>query len=228
MFYYQHHTVVNVFLVGILSGYSSSYVEQSIFGNVQGRWLSVDEMKSSAALLRKKRWYGVLYDGVFAVTDGSRMPCVSFTNNYMQNAYFQEYLQEVEITNLLVWDVHEDIVHAAVDYPGSWHYNHLAAQSGLEWPLLSNENTTPGFAVLCHSAFVNNITATNGKIVRALKWNELSQLLFLSDGQPVNFLLQRLYPRERQSGEWEVLEACARFPKLMGTPLQISTSDTDC
>lgn len=108
------------------------------------------------------------------VTERSRMPYISFSNKDLQNAFFEGYLQDLEVTKLHKWEFHGIIVHAAVNYPGSGHDNRLTTQSGLYWPLLINVNTHPIVAVLGSSAFVKNISATTGKLLRGLRCSEVS------------------------------------------------------
>lgn len=168
------------------------------------RWPCIEEIRYNAALLKAKRRYGIVLDRIFAVTDGARMSCVSFEEPQLQNAYYQGYNQKVEVTNLLVWAFTGEIIHAAVNYPGSWHDNRIAALLGLYWPLLSDQKTPSGYAILGDSAFVNNMTATNGKVVRARKLNELSRMPMSAACQAIDQLLHHLYPKERQSAEWGV------------------------
>ena len=140
--------------------------------NCEIRWPSVEEMKRSEQLLTKNRKYESLLKGVFGVTDGGRMPCAVFSDPNMQNAYFEGFTQSVEVTNLFVFNFFGEIIHAAVNYPGSWHDTKLATVSGLYYPKLSDDMTPPGMAILGDSAIVNNSRITNGKIIRGRKAGE--------------------------------------------------------
>lgn len=51
---------------------------------------------------------------------------------------------------------------------------------------------------------MNNLKATNGKLVRARKLNERSKVPLATDCRAVDLILQSLYPKERQSAEWGV------------------------
>ena len=133
------------------------------------RWLDEREMLASSLLLQNNRTNGPLLKGVFAVTDGSRMPCADYMDVDTQNAYFEGFTQGVEVTNLFVWNFYGEIMHAAVNFPGSWHDKKLAGASGLYYPKLSDEMTPPGYAILRGSAFVNNTSVTNGKVLRGRK-----------------------------------------------------------
>ncbi|CDF40129.1 unnamed protein product [Chondrus crispus] len=83
------------------------------------RWPTHDDQKASAAPLENNRINEPLLQGVFAVTDGGRMACADFTNANLQNAYFEGYTQAVEVTNLFVFNFFRELIHAAVNYPGS-------------------------------------------------------------------------------------------------------------
>ena len=67
-------------------------------------WPDNDAIKESAMLLERNRKYGRLLKGIFAVTDGARMPSAKYTNSNIQNAFFEGFTQGTEVTNLLVWN----------------------------------------------------------------------------------------------------------------------------
>ena len=136
------------------------------------KWPDEGDRLAFSLLLQNNRVYGPLPKGVFAVTDGGRMPCVDYTDQDLQNAYNEGYIQSVEVTNLFVWNFYGEIIHAAVNNPGSWHDTKLAGASGLYYPKLSDVITSPGYAILGDSAFVNNTSTTNGKVLRGRKSNE--------------------------------------------------------
>lgn len=178
------------------------------------KWPSYDEMKASASLLENNRINGGLLQGIFAVTDGGRMPCADYTDTNLQNAYFEGFTQGVEVTNLFVFNFFGELIHAAINYPGSWHDTKLATVSGLYFPKLSDERTPPGMAILGDSAFVNNVRITNGKIVRGRKANETSDIPNSACLAAVDLILQRVMPSERQSAEWGVRAVKAPFARL--------------
>lgn len=124
------------------------------------------------------------------------MPCAEFENVDLQNAYFEGYTEQVEVTNLFVWNFKGEIIHAAINFPGSWHDSKLATVSGLYHELLADEKTPPGMAILADSAFVTR--TTNGKIVRARKTNETNAIPHSTFLAAVDVILQRIYPSERQ------------------------------
>lgn len=129
------------------------------------RWPTDSEMKSSADCLQSNRKFGKYLSGGSGTTDRGRMVCADYTDPNLQNAYFEGFTQNIEVTNLFVWIFHGELIHTAVHFPGSWHDSKLSGASGLYYPKLSNEMTPPGFAILRDSAFVNNTSTSNGKVL---------------------------------------------------------------
>ena len=178
------------------------------------RWPNVEEMRASASLLEHNRTYGHLLQGLFAITDIGRMPCADYTDVDLQNAYFEGFTQNVEVTNLFVRNFFGDIIHASVSYPDSCHDTQLAGMSGLYFPKLSDEMTPPGMAILGDSAFFNTTKATNGKLLRGRKSNEVNDIPKSAALAAVDLLLQRAMPSERRSAEWDVRAMKGPFQRL--------------
>lgn len=65
-------------------------------------WPTESEMLSSAGLLETNRPLGPVLRGIFAVMDGGRMPCVSYTDPDLQNACWESFTQAEEVTKLFV------------------------------------------------------------------------------------------------------------------------------
>ena len=130
------------------------------------------------------------------------MPCADCTNANLQNAYFEGYTQAVEVTKLFVFNCFGELIHAAVNYPGSWHDTKLAAVSGLYYPKLLDEFTKPGMALLGDSAFVNNVRVTHGKILRGRKSNEMHETPCSNSLAAIDIILQSFMLSERQTAEW--------------------------
>ena len=180
------------------------------------KWPTVEEMRLSASLLQQNRTHGSLLRGVFGVCDGGRMPCVTYSDPPLQNAYWEGFTQAHEVTNLFVWNFHGELIHAAINFPGSWHDSRLAAVSGLHRPKLS-EMTPSGFAILADSAFPRGGGDLAGKIIRARKANEHGD----RSGVPrsswmaaVEVMLERAMSSERQSAEWGVRALKGPFKRL--------------
>ena len=162
------------------------------------RWPNIEEMRASAALLEQNRIHGRLLQGVFGITDGGRMPCADYTDLDLQNAHFEGFTQNVEVTNLFLWSFFGEIIQAAVNYPGSWQDTKLAGMSGLYFPKLSDEMPPPGMAILGDSAFVNTTKATNGKVLRSRKSNEVNDIPKSAELASVDLMLLWYKPQNNQ------------------------------
>lgn len=102
------------------------------------------------------------------------MPCSNFINADMQNAYYEGYTPAVEVSNLVVWIVVGKIIHTAITFLRSWHDNKIAHAFALVTKKLNVSRTTLGKAILRDNAFVANLAATNGKLLRPRKANQTS------------------------------------------------------
>jgi len=215
--------------LGVWLDYSLEVLQSVVKRNKECeiRWPSHDEMEKSSSLLHCNRVNGRLLEGVFGITDGGRMPCADYTEPNLQNAYLEGFTQSVEVTNLLVFNFFGELIHAAVNYPGSWHDTKIATVSGLYYPKLSDEFTPPGMAILGDSAFVTNTKATNGKIVRSRKTNEVSNIPESAPLAAVDLLQQRIMPSERQSGEWSIRAIKAPFARQKVPLLRIVQKGLD-
>ena len=89
------------------------------------RWRTVAEMNSYTNLLTSNRKFGKYLHGLLAVTDVERMLCADFIDPELQNAYFEGFTQNIEVTNLFAWNVHGELIHAAINFPGTWHDSKL-------------------------------------------------------------------------------------------------------
>ena len=63
-------------------------------------WPKPAEMEQSANLLRHNREHGHVLEGVFAVLDGARMPCATYEDPNLNNAFWEGFTQQHEVTNL--------------------------------------------------------------------------------------------------------------------------------
>ena len=122
-----------------------------------------EEMKESSSLLARNRIYDRLLEGVLAITDGGQMPCADHTDTNLKNAYFEGFIQGTEAKNLFVFNFFGKLIHAAINYPGSWNDTKSAMVSGFYLSKLSDKMTPPGMAILGDSAFVKNTRITNRK-----------------------------------------------------------------
>lgn len=174
-------------------------------------WPSESEMKESAELLSKNRRNGSLLQKIFGVLDGGRLPCADYTDSDVQNAFYEGYTTSVEVTNLFAFNFKGELIHAAVNFPGSYHDSRLANNSGLINPLLQ-EKTPRGYAILCDSAFTAS-KEVEGKIVRGRKVNERCDVMS-EEMAAIDIILQRVLPSERQSAEWGIRAFKAPFGLL--------------
>eukprot|EP00171_Calliarthron_tuberculosum_P005428 IDg5428t1 len=164
--------------------------------------------------LMANRPNGRLMKGIFAVVDGGRIPCADYVDADMQNAYYEGYTGNVEVTNLLVFNFFGEIIHAGVNFPGSWHDSKLAVLSGLIYPKLGDDFTPPGYAILGDSAFASSMRVGGGKIVRARKQNETVDIPESPELAAVDLVLQRVLPSERQSAEWGIRALKGPFERM--------------
>jgi len=181
------------------------------------RWPTPAEMRESAGLLERNRQYGSVLKGVFGILDGARMPCATHGQPLLENAYWEGFTQGHEVTNLFVWNFRGEIIHAAINFPGSWHDSKVAHASGLYHPKLSDAVTPRGFAILGDSAFPSRTSILQGKIVRSRKVNEIPRAGTVTETAyraAIDLLLDRAMPSERQSAEWGVRAIKGPFKRL--------------
>lgn len=177
-------------------------------------WPTVQEMDQSYNLLKMNRENGKLLPDVFGVMDGGRFPCADYSNKDVQNAYYEGYTGNVEVTNIFVFNFYGEIIHAGVNYPGSWHDSKVVVASGLLLDRLSDEKTPRGKAILGDSAFVAKARVSHGKIIRGRKSTETEDVPVSELLARVDAVLQRVMPSERQSAEWGIRAMKAPFGRL--------------
>lgn len=179
-------------------------------GHFNVEWPDESAMKASSDNLVKNRPNGRLLKGIFAVVDGGRLPCADYNDVNVQNAFYESYTCNVEVTNIFVFNFFGEVIHAGVNYPGSWHDSKLATVSGLMHPKLGNEMTPPGYAILGDSAFSSLMSVSGGKVVRARKSGETREIPISASLAAIDLVLQRVLPSERQSAEWGI--RCLKGP----------------
>lgn len=178
------------------------------------KWPKIEEMDESHRLLKFNRSNGPLLPNVFAVIDGARMPCADYTDSDLQNAFYEGYTGNTEITNIFVFNFKGELIHAAVNFPGSWHDSKVVLSSGLLLDRLSDDKTPRGYAILGDSAFIARARVTHGKILRGRKASETHDVPESALLAAVDAVLQRAMPSERQSAEWGVRAVKAPFGRL--------------
>ena len=178
------------------------------------KWPGQEEMDDSYNLLKMNRKHGHLLPNVFGILDGGRMPCAAFTDGNLQNAFYEGYTGNVEITNIFVFNFKGELIHSAVNFPGSWHDSKVVMASGLLLKKLSDEKTPVGYAILGDSAFVTRARVVHGKIVRSRKSSETHDVPLSAMLAAVDAVLQNAMPSERQSAEWGIRAVKAPFGRL--------------
>lgn len=64
------------------------------------------------------------------------MRCADFRKADLQKTYVEWYTHQVEVTNLFLWNVYGEIIHAAINFPGGWRDSKWATVSILYQDLL--------------------------------------------------------------------------------------------
>lgn len=94
-------------------------VKEKRITDMRIEWPTENQMRTSSSSLQKNRRNGLLLSGIFAVMDSRRMLCVSYTDPDIQNAFWEEVTQVNEVWNLLVWNFHDEVIFADLNFPGS-------------------------------------------------------------------------------------------------------------
>ena len=160
------------------------------------------------------REYAEALKGIFAVMDGARIPCADYIDADIQNGYYEGFTCSVQVTNLLVFSFDGCLIHKGLNFPGAYHDSRVAKECGLIENALDDTLTPPGKAILCDTAFHIRTEFTNGKVVRAKKNNERSEILQSEALQFIEYVMQRTYPIERQPVEWGVRALKTPFGRL--------------
>lgn len=101
-----------------------------------------------------------------------RMPCVDYTYADLQNAFYKGCTHNVEGTNLVVWNLFGEIIHAVINF--SWLLSQQQTGQCLRSVVsrTSGQHDAPLRAILEESAFIEDIIHTKGKIVGGRTSNE--------------------------------------------------------
>lgn len=74
--------------------------------------------KESAALLERNRSNVTVLKGILAVIDRGRFKWADYLKNEIQNAYFEGFTQQVEVTSIFVFNLKAEVIFATMNYPG--------------------------------------------------------------------------------------------------------------
>lgn len=99
-------------------------------------------------------------------------------------------------------------------FPDSWHDSCVVHLSGFMYPTLADGKTPPGMGVLWDIAFSVDTKHACRKIVRGYKYNETAQVPEREALRAIHMILKRLWPKERQSAEWDVCAIKASFVRI--------------
>lgn len=64
--------------------------------------------------------------GLFAVVDEGRKPSGHYIDPDFLNAYYEDYVGSAEVSNLFVSNFFGELIHTAINSPGSRHDSKLA------------------------------------------------------------------------------------------------------
>lgn len=96
--------------------------------------------------------------------DGGWLACTDYTALDIQNAFYEGYTTKLDVKNLFAFNFKGEMIHATVNFPGSYHDSRIPNTSWLINHLLQ-ERTSRGYAILCDSAFTagNEIDSKIGR-----------------------------------------------------------------
>lgn len=119
----------------------------------------------------------------------------------------------MEVTNLLVFSLKGELIHAALNYPSCRLDSIFTHYPGLIYCTLHDDQTTPRkYAILSDSAFTAR-AAMDNKILQTCKTNEDGDVLKV-EMLAVDLIKQKVFPSERQSAECGIRAFKARFGLL--------------
>lgn len=73
---------------------------------------------------------------IFGVVDGGRLLRANYVDAGKQKVYYEGFAQRVEVASFLVFDFKGEVLHVAINFPGSRHDSKLVSSSGLRYPKL--------------------------------------------------------------------------------------------
>lgn len=140
------------------------------------------------------------------------MPCADYVDADTPNAYYKGYNCSVDVTNLLVFNLKLEIIHAAVNFPQYFHERKVASLSGLVYPKVGDMCTLPGYSIPGDIASVSrNI---NVKVIRGREMSESGDILESIALEAADLTIQRVLPGERKSFKWGICALKGNYPIL--------------
>ncbi|KZT55346.1 hypothetical protein CALCODRAFT_437298 [Calocera cornea HHB12733] len=143
-----------------------------------------------------------LLQGAFGSVDGLNLPTATSSDERWQNAQYNGWLHGHFTSNVLAFSARGELIHAAINAPGSWH--DAKVSSGIYTQL--EERTPDDFYLAADTAFPHNRGSLKSKIRTPVKSGSRTtreHLRFLD--QLVSF---------RQSAEWGMRAIQGSFGRL--------------
>ncbi|PCH44177.1 hypothetical protein WOLCODRAFT_133109 [Wolfiporia cocos MD-104 SS10] len=155
--------------------------------------------------------------GAIGTADGLNLAVQVSVDEDIQNATYNGWLHSHFVSNIIAWAPLGEIIHFTINAPGSWHDARIARSLYEDL----QENTPPGYYLVCDTAFPHTAASIGNRIKTPLKSNsrlptnhaERQQLLRLNR-ELVSF---------RQAAEWGMRSLQGSFGRLR-LPLPISNA----
>ncbi|KZT56611.1 hypothetical protein CALCODRAFT_435526 [Calocera cornea HHB12733] len=179
-------------------------------GEARITWPKGDQFKELSDLVVARH---PLLQGAFGSVDGLNLPTATSSDERWQNAQYNGWLHGHFTSNVLVFSTRGELIHAAINAPGSWHDSKVS--SGIYAQL--EEYTPDDFFLAADTAFPHNRNSIKTKIRTPVKSGSRTtrdQLQFLD--QLVSF---------RQSAEWGMRAIQGSFGRLR-LPLDANDAPT--
>ncbi|KZT60965.1 hypothetical protein CALCODRAFT_428579 [Calocera cornea HHB12733] len=143
-----------------------------------------------------------LLNGAFGSVDGLNLPTATSSDERWQNAQYNGWLHGHFTSNVLVFSASGELIHAAINAPGSWHDARVASKVYEQLEI----KTPEGFYLAADTAFPHNRRTLKSKIRTPLKSGARAtqQELQFTD-QLVSY---------RQSAEWGMRAIQGSFGRL--------------
>ncbi|KZT57258.1 hypothetical protein CALCODRAFT_434501 [Calocera cornea HHB12733] len=162
-------------------------------------WPEEEDMEKLSELVVARH---PLLQGAFGSVDGLNLPTATSSDERWQNAQYNGWLHGHFTSNVLVFSTRGELLHAAINAPGSWHDSRVS--SGIYAQL--EENTPDPYFLAADTAFPHNRSTLRSKIKTPVKSGTRTtreQVQFLD--QLVSF---------RQSAEWGMRAIQGSFGRL--------------
>lgn len=134
-------------------------------------------METSSVLLRDNYPNRNLLRLISSVVHGDMLTCADYEYVGAQNSFYQGNKLAVEVTYSFLFDVKGEVIHAAVNYPGSNNHGKFEKLSWIRFPKLSDDMTQPLFEILSGRSLLVDSRFSERNIVRVRIKNETRYIL---------------------------------------------------